>query len=55
MDLMISFDTKSLFTKVPLEETINVNFKKLYGPFLWIGISCIKAKATSRRQFTFYH
>ena len=30
------------------------NFK-LYGPFLWMGFNCLKATATSRRQFTFYH
>ena len=29
--------------------------KKLYGPFLWTGFNCLKARATSRRQFTFYH
>ena len=29
--------------------------KKLYGPFLWIGFNCLKASATSRTQFTFYH
>ena len=29
--------------------------KKLYGPFLWMGFNCLKARATSRRQFTFYH
>ena len=29
--------------------------KKMYGPFLWIGFNCLKARATSRRQFTFYH
>ena len=29
--------------------------KKLYGPFLWIGFNCLKARATSSRQFTFYH
>ena len=29
--------------------------KKLYGPlFLWMGFNCLKATATSRRQFTFY-
>ena len=27
---------------------------KLYGPFLWMGFNCLKARATSRRQFTFY-
>ena len=25
------------------------NFKKLYGPFLWMGFNCLKATAT------FYH
>ena len=30
--------------------------KKLYGPFLlWMGFNCLKATATSGRQFTFYH
>ena len=29
--------------------------KKLYGPFLWMGFNCLTARATSRRQFTFYH
>ena len=28
---------------------------QLYGPFLWMGLNCLKARATSRRQFTFYH
>ena len=32
------------------------NFKKkLHGPFLWMGFNCLKATATPRRQFTFYH
>ena len=31
------------------------NKKKNYGPFLWMGFNCLKARATSRRQFTFYH
>ena len=29
--------------------------KKLYGPFLWTGFNCLKARANSRGQFTFYH
>ena len=29
--------------------------KKLHDPFLWMGFNCLKATATSRRQFTFYH
>ena len=27
--------------------------QKLYGPFLWMRFNCLKARATSRRQFTF--
>ena len=29
--------------------------KQLNGPFLWMGFNCLKARATPRRQFTFYH
>ena len=29
--------------------------KKLCGPFLWMGFNCLKARATSKRQFNFYH
>ena len=32
-----------------------IHLKKLYGPFLWVGFICLKARATSRSQFTFYH
>ena len=28
---------------------------QLYGPFLWMGFNCLKARATSGRQFIFYH
>ena len=28
---------------------------KLYGLFLGTAFNCLKARATSRRQFTFYH
>ena len=34
---------------------ISLKKTKLYGPFLWMGFNCLKASATSRRQFTFYH
>ena len=27
---------------------------KIYGPFLWMGLNCFKARTTLRRQFTFY-
>ena len=33
----------------------HLNKKKLYDLFLWMGFNCLKATATSRRQFTFYH
>ena len=41
----------------------NSNFKKVsvgelwpvHGPFLWMGFNCLKARATSRMQFSFYH
>ena len=29
--------------------------KKLYGPIVWMGFNCLKARATSRRQFTFHY
>ena len=29
--------------------------KQLYGPFLWMRFNCLKARATSRMQFTFYY
>ena len=32
-----------------------LNLKKLYGPDIWMGFNCLKARTTSRRQFTFYH
>ena len=58
-----TYKNHKISTKVPL--TTNhfmmnynlgdtLNFLKLYGPFLWMGFNCLKARATSRRQFTFY-
>ena len=38
-----------------LTKTLTLKKKQLYGPFLWMGFNCLKARATSRRQFTFYH
>ena len=29
--------------------------RKLYDLFLWMGFNCLKARATEKRQFTFYH
>ena len=34
------------------QDTNKKNFKKLYSPFLWMGLNCLKAKATSRRHLT---
>ena len=46
----------SLWEPVVKPWMLKKNFKKLYGPFfLWMGFNCLKATATSRRQFTFYH
>ena len=38
-----------------LEQTGKNKTKKLYGPFLWMGFNCLRARATSSWQFTFYH
>ena len=38
-----------------LKMQLVVGYIKSYGPFLWIGFNCLKARAASRRQFTFYH
>ena len=52
--LWLKFRLKTTMT------TLNLLFnklkkKKLYGPFLWMGFNCLKARATLRKQFTFYH
>ena len=36
-------------------ELIQSLLKKFYRPFLWMGFNYLKARATSRRQFTFCH
>ena len=47
-------NNRSINNSLVLE--ITALLKKLYGPFfLWMGFNCLKARATSRRQFTFYH
>ena len=46
------------FPKIPASwvfYSYKKKLKKLYDPFLWMGFNCLKATATSRRQFTFYH
>ena len=47
-----SFPSVSL--SVCLSVCLCLSLKKLYGPFLWMGFNCLMARATSRRQFTFY-
>ena len=39
----------------PVTQGFFMCIKKVYGPFLWVGLNCLKARATSGRQFTFYH
>ena len=34
------------------ESKFSFSKKKNYAPILWMGFSCLKARATSRRQFT---
>ena len=48
---------KSTMTAQPTDDSEEEVLKKkqLYGPFLWMGFNCLKASATLRRQFTFYH
>ena len=46
---------KQLCKKVANKLDALARKKKLYGPFLWMGFNYLKARATSRRQFTFYH
>ena len=41
--------TMNLYSKLIL---LTLEF---YGHFLWMGFNCLMARATSRRQFTFYH
>ena len=58
MDTIISYDELNFLAEV--NKTFDCIFSvekknnKLYGPFLWIGFNCLKARATSSRQFTFY-
>ena len=33
---------------------LDTTYVKVYGPCLWMGFNCLKTRATSRRQFTFY-
>ena len=46
---------KQLCKKVANKLNALARKKKLYGHFLWMGFNYLKATATSRRQFTFYH
>ena len=52
---IVSVVRKRLRTKILVLEKPNNSKKKLYSPFLWMGFNCLKATATLRRQFTFYH
>ena len=55
---MVSIVKKLIFRtgfEVPVKLNASLKKNKLDGPFLWMGFNCLKATATSRRQFTFYH
>ena len=48
----------SIYVTLIRLQNANIRNKKhftLYGPFLWMGFNCLKTRATSRRQLTFYH
>ena len=51
---MLLLSTFELYDDVILlSHAVTKKKKQLYGPFLWTGFNCLKATATSRRQFTF--
>ena len=59
---MIIIDNDNLIITLSMTDKCFVSIKKkkkkkkkTLGPFLWMGFNCLKARATSRRQFTFYH
>ena len=47
--------TVPISTRIAIRHVMKKLYFKLYGPFLWMGFNCLKATATSRRQFTFHH
>ena len=47
--------TQSFLICVHMGPKSEKTFKEVYSPFLCMGLNYLKAKATSRRQFTFYH
>ena len=51
----ISVTKKKKKKKKNDNKKIKIKNNKLYGLFLWIGFNCLKARATSRRQFSFYY
>ena len=55
MKILLGMALSSVLNKSKSAVTSLFNIKKIYGPFLWMGFNCLKATATSRRQFTFYH
>ena len=48
LDIIATYPTLYLTS-----HSIKKNLKKLYGPFLWMGFNCLKARATSRRILFF--
>ena len=51
-----SFRVTKIYTHYTFEQAcFKRDLKTLWPLFLWMGFNCLKATATSRRQFTFYH
>ena len=45
----------AILSKACKPDNFESHYFLLYGPFLWMGFNWLKATATSRSQFTFYH
>ena len=54
-NLIVIQNAYSQSLRVEMFTTYRVVKKKLYNHFLWMEFNCLKARATSRRQFTFHH
>ena len=60
MDSLFDFSTLVLIKTISQVKVQSYHVQKrekknFMAPFLWMGFNCLKATATSRRQFTFYH
>ena len=55
---LATFFLNTFLVEILIDVWANTTFlkkkQKLYGSFLWTGFNCLKARATSRRQYSFY-